>query len=155
MATLKQKGDLAELKVAVDLVAQGYRVLFPFGEDHSYDLAIDDGVQLQRVQVKYTRSRDGGISVRCFSHSLTNGRVRATKHYTAEMIDWLAVFDAVSGRCFYIPAVVLGAGRGELRLRLSPPRNNQRARIRWADDYGDLATALESVRGLDFAAEGP
>jgi hypothetical protein len=43
VATLKQKGDLAELKVAADLVTQGWRILLPFGEDHDYDLGIDDG----------------------------------------------------------------------------------------------------------------
>lgn len=155
MAALKQKGDLAELKVAVDLVAQGYRVLFPFGEDHDYDLVIDDGARLQRVQVKYTRAADGVITARCASHSLTNGKVRVTKQYTAAMIEWLAVYDAISERCFYVPAIALGTGRGQLRLRVAPTRNSQRARIRWAEDYRDVATATETVRGLDFAAEGP
>lgn len=155
MATLKQKGDLAELKVAVDLVAQGYRVLFPFGEDHDYDLVIDDGARFQRVQAKYTRESDGVIGARCQSHSLTNGKIRVTKQYTAATIDWLAVYDAASDRCFYLPATLLGAGRTELRLRVRPAKNQQRARIRWAEDFRDLATALETVRGLDSDAEGP
>ena len=38
MASLKKKGDLAELKVAADLVARGCRLSLPFGEDHDYDL---------------------------------------------------------------------------------------------------------------------
>jgi hypothetical protein len=29
----KAKGDLAELKVAADLRARGYRIAFPYGED--------------------------------------------------------------------------------------------------------------------------
>jgi hypothetical protein len=64
VATLKQKGDLAELKVAADLVTQGWRILLPFGEDHDYDHGIDDGERLLRVQVKYTRSSEGVITVR-------------------------------------------------------------------------------------------
>jgi hypothetical protein len=102
MASLKQKGDLAELKIATDLVAQGYRILLPFGEDHDYDLVIDDGSAFQRVQVKYTTSDGDVVTVRCFSHSLTNGRVRVTKRYTADTIDWMAVWDATTDRCFYI-----------------------------------------------------
>jgi hypothetical protein len=38
MAPTKAKGDLAELKVAADLIAKGYRVALPFGEDCDYDL---------------------------------------------------------------------------------------------------------------------
>jgi hypothetical protein len=34
VASLKTKGDLAELKVAADLVERGYRIAFPFGEDY-------------------------------------------------------------------------------------------------------------------------
>ena len=43
MAPLKTKGDLAELKVAADLADRGYRILFPHGEDHDYDLIGDNG----------------------------------------------------------------------------------------------------------------
>jgi hypothetical protein len=78
------------------------------------------------------------ITVRCTSNSLTNGRVRATKHYTAAMIDWLGVWDATTGRCYYIPATQLGAGMRMMSLRLAPTRNHQTARIRMAADYLDI-----------------
>ncbi len=42
MAPLKTKGDLAELKVACDLVEHGYRVAIPFGEDCDFDLVFWD-----------------------------------------------------------------------------------------------------------------
>jgi hypothetical protein len=155
MATLKQKGDLAELRVAADLIRQGHRILIPFGEDHDYDLAIDDGATLQRVQVKYTESDGAVVTVRCFSHSLTNGRVRVTKQYTAATVDRMAVWDATTERCFYIPAAALGHGRAELRLRLTTCRNNQRRRIRWAEHYCDLATATASFEKLDLDVSGP
>ena len=41
MATLKQKGDLAELMVALDLRRRGYKVAFPYGEDWDYDLIVE------------------------------------------------------------------------------------------------------------------
>jgi PD-(D/E)XK endonuclease len=52
MASLKTKGDLAELKVATDLVARGCRLSLPYGEDHDYDLVADYEGRLHRVQVK-------------------------------------------------------------------------------------------------------
>ncbi len=53
----KAKGDLAELKVAGDLRARGYRIAFPYGEDWDYDLILcrQDG-RLERIQVKHSCS---------------------------------------------------------------------------------------------------
>jgi hypothetical protein len=138
MAPLKQKGDVAELAVALDLRTRGYRVCFPFGEDCDYDLVIDRDGRLERVQVKYTCSDGEVIALRCGSHSLTNGKVRATKRYTAAMIDWLAVYDVTSDRCYYVPAGELGDGRAILHLRLTPARNNQRRGIRVASEVTEF-----------------
>ncbi|HET9593383.1 MAG TPA: group I intron-associated PD-(D/E)XK endonuclease [Solirubrobacterales bacterium] len=52
MASLKRKGDLAELKVAADLIDRGCRISIPFGEDCDYDLIADYEGRLHRVQVK-------------------------------------------------------------------------------------------------------
>jgi PD-(D/E)XK endonuclease len=128
---------MAELIVAADLVKRGFRVAFPFGEDCDWDLLFwrPPCQELERVQVKYAESDGCVVCVRTRSHSLTNGRIRAIKRYTAKMIEWLAVFDATTDAVFYIPAVELGEGMDLLHLRLVPPRNNQQARIRKADDY--------------------
>lgn len=135
VASLKQKGDLAELKVAADLIERGCKLSIPFGEDCDYDLIADYGGRLHRIQVKFTESDGHRILIRCRSHSLTNGKVRQTKHYTAEMIDWIAVYDRTTDRCYYCPSSELGTGRCELSLRLTPARNGQRLRIRSAAHY--------------------
>jgi hypothetical protein len=135
MAPLKAKGDLAELMVATDLLRRGYKVAFPFGEDWDYDLILCRGTGLERVQVKYGESDGHVIEVRCWSHSLTNGRVRATKRYTAELVDWIAAYDRTSDRCYYIPAHKLGEGRSRISLRVTPSLNNQRVGIRPCEAY--------------------
>ena len=135
MARLKTLGDTAEMAVALDLMRRGYKVAFPYGEDWDYDLILCRGNALERVQVKYTRSDGRAVHVRCRSQSLTNGRVRATKRYTAETVDWIAVYDASTERCFYIPSVELADGRSLLTLRLEPALNGQRTGIRDASAY--------------------
>lgn len=138
MAPLKRKGDLAELKVAADLAERGCCLSFPYGEDCDYDLIADMSGVLHRVQVKYTESDGRVVLVRCGSHSLTKGKVRRTKHYTAETVDWIAVYDCTSDRCYYLPSTELGAsGRSEVTLRLRPARNGQRLGIRDAGNYTD------------------
>jgi hypothetical protein len=138
MASTKAKGDLAELAVASDLLKRGYKIAFPYGEDWDFDLVICRAGTLERVQTKYATSDGCVVNVKCASHSLTNGHVRATKKYTADMIDWLAVYDATTQQCFYIPACELERGRSYISLRIGTPRNNQRAGIRWAHDYYSL-----------------
>lgn len=132
---LKARGDLAELMVATDLLRRGYKVAIPYGEDCDFDLVMIDGSDLKRVQVKHTRSNGAVIIVKCQSHSLTNGKIRRTKHYTAETIDLLAVYDATSECCYYIPATELGSGRSTLCLRLKPTKNGQRVGTRPAAGY--------------------
>ena len=137
MAPLKRKGDRAEIEVARDLVRRGFRIAIPYGEDWDFDLIFQrpGHDELERVQVKHVTAKNGVLEVRCYSHSLTNGRVRRTKRYTAATIDWLAAFDPVSDRCYYIPAADLGDGRRGITLRLDPARNNQVAGTRSAEAY--------------------
>lgn len=154
MAALKQKGNLAELKVATDLANRGCCISIPFGEDCDYDLVADFEGILHRVQVKYTESDGQVILMRCRSHSLTKGKVRQTKYYTAEMVDWIAVYDQTSDRCYYLPATELGSGRSYLHLRLVPARNGQRIGIRNASDYADPDLARDP-RGVEPAGLEP
>lgn len=127
MALTKLKGDLAELKVAAHLLELGYRIAIPYGEDWDYDLILIRGEAFERVQVKHTTS-DGQVAhVRCFSQSLTNGKVRKRKLYTAATIDWIGVYDSTTRSCLYVPAGLLGDGRAQISLRLAPTLNGQRA----------------------------
>lgn len=82
MAPLKQKGDLAELAVALDLRRRGYRIAFPYGEDSDYDVT--------------------------------------------------------TVRCYYLPAALLGTGRAQLNLRLTPARNHQVRGVHMAVDFLEL-----------------
>jgi PD-(D/E)XK endonuclease len=132
---LKGKGDLAELMVAADLRRRGFKIAIPFGEDCDFDLVLIRDDRLERVQVKYAESHGAVIPVRCASHSLTNGKVRQTKRYTARTIDLLAVYDRTSARCYYVPAAELGEGRSIMHLRLKPALNKQYIGTRPAANY--------------------
>ena len=125
--------------MARDLVRRGYRIAIPYGEDWDFDLIFQrpDSDDFERVQVKYTRSDGSVVAVPCYSHSLTNGRVRQTKHYTAATIDWLAVYEPSRSGVFTFRPGSLASGRSRMHLRLQEARNGQSNRIRYADDYAD------------------
>jgi hypothetical protein len=125
------KGEIGEAMVLADLQRKGYGVAIPFGHDLPFDLILirrQTGA-LERVQCKYTASDGRALDVRCFS---TSAWVRHT--YLAAEVDWIAVYDATTERCYYVPSEVWG-GLARPRLRLAPASNGQRRGIRWADDF--------------------
>jgi hypothetical protein len=135
VASRKAKGDLAEAKVFADLIMRGHKVAFPYGEDWDYDLIVCRSGNLERLQVKYTESNGEYIEVKCFSASLTNGRVRNVKRYTAETVDWIGVYDLTTDRCYYVPSTEFAEGRTYLHLRLLPARNGQLKGVRLASGF--------------------
>ena len=140
VTALKQKGDMAELAIALDLRRRGYVVSIPFGESAPYDLVLDRGAgPLERVQVKHGRVRNGVVVIRCFSLTIASGKVRSVTPYTPDDVDWIAAWEPVSGRCFYVPSAELGVGgRTDMKLRIEPTRNGQRQGIRWAAEYESI-----------------
>lgn len=124
-------GHRSEVAILAQLVRQGYRVLLPFGVNQRYDMVLDNNGRLLKVQCKTGRLREGAIRFRSQSvQSNTAGtRVRA---YSGE-VDFFAVYCPENDRVYLIPADEVPT-RG-MYLRVDRPRNRQRKRVRWAEDY--------------------
>ena len=76
------------------------------------------------------------------------------KRYTADLIDWIAIWESSTDSCFYVPASELGDGKSMLHLKLAPALNGQVAGIRRADDYRDLRDSGE-LRPMEPAGFEP
>lgn len=63
------------------------------------------------------------------------------------MIEWIAVYDATTGQCFYIPARELGSGKAMLHLRLTPARNGQQGEDPVGERLYDDLTRAYHLRG--------
>ena len=128
----KTKGDISELRVALALAEKGYAVSKPLGENVRYDLVMDDGEKLHRVQVKTGRIRGDVLIFNCSS---THGHRRTaikSRPYRGE-IELLAVYCPDDGKVYIVPEPELT--RTVIYLRLAPPRNNMVKTIRWASHY--------------------
>lgn len=99
-----RKGDLAEAMVIADVLKRGYQVAKPYGQDWRYDLIVLRNNKMERVQIKIANHQDNAIKVRC---RYNTGKGRHAKKYTKEMIDWIAAYDQVNNRCYYVPSSVL------------------------------------------------
>lgn len=128
----KRIGDISEAQVIAAFTKLGYHVLLPFGENHRYDLVVDDGDKLFRVQVKTGRLVRGGTVIEYTCASSHAHRGGPSRPYFGE-IDYLAVYCPGTQRVYLLPEKELTATRAHLRL--SPPQNNMSKTIRWAARY--------------------
>jgi len=86
----KITGDRTTLAVMLALSRAGFTLLVPFGENTRYDLVIDDGLQLSRVQCKTGRLRNGAILFpTCSSYMRHRSSKMTTRDYAARSISSL------------------------------------------------------------------
>jgi PD-(D/E)XK endonuclease len=75
----KRRGEIAEGMFLVKMVAMGYSVMTPWGDSDKYDVVVDTGRRLMRVQVKsahcVSANGGGGYNVRAHPHERRSYRV--------------------------------------------------------------------------------
>ena len=143
------KGAIAEAAITLAAVRLGFYVLHPLVEGRRYDLVIDTGPSLLRVQCKWARRKGNVVVVDTSTRRLTpHGYVSTT--YTPHEIDGIGAYCQELDRCYYLP-IELAAGRRGFHLRLAPAANNQELAINWARDYefGAIAQLGERLAGSE------
>ncbi len=141
------KGAIAEAAITAAAVEHGFVVLRPLVEGRRYDLVIDTGPNLVRVQCKWAQRKGGVILVNLSTCRHTpSGYVRST--YGPDEIDGVGVYCHELKRCYFLPIAEV-AGRRGFSLRLEPAANNQESAINYAADYsfGAIAQLGERVTG--------
>jgi hypothetical protein len=132
----KDTGTIGELAFSAEAMRRGYRIAQPFGDNCEYDLLLDAGQRLYRIQVKSSNCKIGAV----YSFYLRRGK-RKTQ-YTE--VDIFACYLAPERLFFLIPA---DAVNNRSNVKLNPqPRNTQWAPYRenWGvfeQDYKGMMTA--------------
>jgi hypothetical protein len=135
--TTDQKGNIAEAAIALAATKLGIDVYLPTGEGGRYDLILDLGGKLNRVQCKWATRHGDVVLIRCYSCRRTADRL-VRRGYSAEEIDMFAGYCLELDTCYLIPFHELD-GQRVVQLRLGPTRNNQKRRIRWAREFDFVA----------------
>jgi hypothetical protein len=130
----KAVGDRSQLAVMLAFEDAGYGVFMPFGENTRYDLIIDDGERLSRIQCKTGRLRLGAVRFAvcsCYGHHRNPGESR--RDYRGQ-IDFFAVYCPETKGVYLVPIEDVPL-KSQATLRVEPTRNGQKRNIRPAADY--------------------
>jgi hypothetical protein len=87
MKTTQRKGDIAVSQAIARFTKMGYDVSLPLTESTHYDLIVDTGGVLKRVQVRYSSVHE--VALRRI-HSNSKGYV--VKKTKTNAYDWLYIF---------------------------------------------------------------
>ena len=137
MLTTNQKGAIAELAVTSAAIRLGVGV-FRAVADERYDLVLDIGTRLLRVQCKTAALNGDVLVIRCYSCRRTAVGM-LNRSCRREEIDAVAAYCDEFDRCYLIPIERVD-GLTTIRLRLAPAKNNQARRINWAKNFEFAAT---------------
>lgn len=134
------KGNATEAAVLSAFTARGIGVLIPFGDAYPFDLVVHLGNRdFLRVQCKTGRKVGGcvGFNSRSTDHGNGPGSY-------AGRADIFGIYFPPRESVYLLPVAEVTSGA--VQLRLSPARNNQRKRIRMANDYLIDRWSLEALR---------
>lgn len=126
----KQKGNIAEAIVELDLKIKGYSVFKELGDLSKIDLIAEKNSQIIRLQVKgITPNENGSLHLR----AIKTGPNYSFK-YTEDMFDYFAVVDLTSKQVGYIPSNIFGE-QNNIHLRVRDTMNNQTNKVKYLKDY--------------------
>jgi hypothetical protein len=91
MRITQRKGDIATAQAVATFTARGFDVSIPLTESAAYDLIVDDGKELHRVQCKYAGAQRRQVGLRNI-HTNAGGYV--VKFVQRDAYDWLCILAA-------------------------------------------------------------
>lgn len=118
---MKHQGDTTELRFMLLNHELGYTVSKPFGDNAKYDLILDTGTELQRVQVKSTRRKETSAGMDCYNCLVCSGK-DSKEQYSSNDVDYVAIYVIPENAWYKIPIQEI---KGKT-VKLYPHRKSQR-----------------------------
>lgn len=130
MRNSKDVGDETESKALSKLVACGYSVSIPFGDNDSYDLVVDDDGTLYRIQCKTGWSnKDETMRFNTHSQTTKNGAYHERTYHGD--VDAFLVYYPETEAFYWIDAADATEQKMEIRFESEIDHPS----INWAETY--------------------
>lgn len=125
------KGDAAEMTVASSLIKHGFEVSQPLSSGARYDFVAEYQGVFFRVQVKAAYNYGEGT----FSFSTCSKPQAGSKkiQYKKQNIDIFSVYCFEKDNVYIVP--IEEASISGMTLRYKKPKNNQKKRVNFVEDY--------------------
>jgi len=127
----KDKGDIGELAAAKKLKDNGHTVLFPFGDNASYDMVYDQNGDLIKSQVKHGYYENGAVKVDLRKNHRKDG-MHVHEEYKEDELDVYMIYCGELDEVYEVP--FNEAAKTSINIRVEEP-NHDNGRIKWAKNY--------------------
>lgn len=107
-----QKGLTTELKSILFFVDKGFLVSIPYGNAGRYDLLVDNGQKIYRIQCKTAHKNENGSYTVNTSNSRMCSQGNITKHYTKNQIDYIITF--IEEQAVFIPVEMIENSKSKI-----------------------------------------
>lgn len=125
------KGNSSEAVVLTAYIQAGFLVSLPFGGGAAYDLIVDTGTRLLKVQVKTGWQSNGGLLYKG-QRRVKDATRNCMRQYRKDEVDFFAICFPATSSIYIVP---FSEASGYGRLRIAPVMNGQQKLIRWAADF--------------------
>jgi PD-(D/E)XK endonuclease len=142
----KAIGDTSQLAIMLGLDYAGYAFFVPFGENTRYDIVIDEGYRLARVQYKTGRLKGGAVRFRACSSYAHHPNPKLLKRDYLGEIEYFGVYCRETEGVYLVPIEDVPVRR-EGALRVDPARNGQAHRVRLAANYQIAQISIGTAPG--------
>ncbi len=116
----KAVGEVTEGIILAHFLKSGKSVSIPFGNNRRYDMILDDGDSLLKVQCKTGKIKNGCVM---FWACSTNGFTGTKTGYKGQ-VDLFMVYCPDNGKVYRVPVDKIG--ETQVTLRIDPPKCSQR-----------------------------
>ena len=127
-----QKGISTELRSLLYFTEKGYLCSVPYGNVGRYDLLVDTGKKIVRIQCKSAHKNDNGSYTVNTSNTAmkANGNVR--KFYTKDEIDFIITF--IEDQAVFIPVEMIEKSQSKI-FRTELPKYGAKTNCNLIQDY--------------------
>lgn len=126
------KGITTELLCAQKFIELGFIVSIPYGNNSRYDLLVDTGQQIFRIQCKTASLNDNNSYTVNTSNSVSTTTQRRTKHYTREDIDFIVT--VIDNQLVLIPVELIESSKSKI-FRTELPKYGTKSTCNLIQDF--------------------
>lgn len=131
MELTQVKGNLVELQCIMKFMSMGFECSTPYGNQAKYDILVDTGDEILRIQCKKSHWVDEKNSIMFHTVSQTTNTQKTIRHrYTKNEIDYFAT--CWEDKVYLIPVDECSTSKS---LRIAPKTEKTPPSVNMAEDY--------------------